>query len=87
MLESNYCRNPDADSEGPWCFIGTGTGEYGYCELPVCGTCYHFNSFIYKDIQNTLYSFQNILKYKFKIALLSKAYNIISFTSLGEGSY
>ena len=64
MLESNYCRNPDADPSGPWCYISTGSGSYGYCYLPVCGKHYHFNLFIlqvqeYKTHYIPLY-FENI---------------------------
>jgi len=33
-LEENYCRNPDNDSNGPWC-MGEDT-EFYYCDVPMC---------------------------------------------------
>ncbi|CAG0901424.1 unnamed protein product [Darwinula stevensoni] len=33
----DFCRNPDADSGGPWCFIEEGTSErWGQCTVPFC---------------------------------------------------
>ncbi|KAM8947672.1 plasminogen isoform 2-T2 [Pelodytes ibericus] len=38
-LDKNYCRNPDGDINGPWCFIATpGTLKWEYCDLPRCAT-------------------------------------------------
>ena len=33
---SNYCRNPDGKSEGPWCFTDDPFVEWEYCDIPVC---------------------------------------------------
>nr|XP_033794312.1 plasminogen [Geotrypetes seraphini] len=36
-LDSNYCRNPDRDINGPWCFITTpGSAQWDYCDIPKC---------------------------------------------------
>ncbi|KAM4695151.1 plasminogen [Discoglossus pictus] len=36
-LDRNYCRNPDGDINGPWCFIMTpGTLKWDYCDIPQC---------------------------------------------------
>ena len=41
-LEGNFCRNPDDDSYGPWCYTGAtaddwgGWWDYDYCDVPVC---------------------------------------------------
>ncbi|XP_068087835.1 plasminogen [Hyperolius riggenbachi] len=36
-LDKNYCRNPDGDINGPWCFITTpGSVSWEYCEIPHC---------------------------------------------------
>jgi len=35
--ESNYCRNTDADEEGPWCYIADqGDKIKQYCYIPLC---------------------------------------------------
>ena len=36
----NYCRNPDSDSRGPWCFTTDPDTEAAYCDVPLCsGKC------------------------------------------------
>ncbi|XP_012670406.2 prothrombin [Clupea harengus] len=35
-LEVNYCRNPDDDTEGPWCFVDYPNVTMDYCELELC---------------------------------------------------
>ncbi|KAG8444470.1 hypothetical protein GDO86_009590 [Hymenochirus boettgeri] len=38
-LDSNYCRNPDGDINGPWCFVTTpGTVKWEYCDISRCAT-------------------------------------------------
>merc|ERR1712168_116790 len=33
----NYCRNPDNDPKGPWCWTGNRQPyESGYCSIPTC---------------------------------------------------
>ena len=32
----NYCRNPDNDSLGPWCWIQPSRDGYRYCDVPKC---------------------------------------------------
>ncbi|XP_064624455.1 receptor-type tyrosine-protein phosphatase epsilon-like [Lineus longissimus] len=33
----NYCRNPDKDIRGPWCYItATHTSHYDFCFIPSC---------------------------------------------------
>uniref|UniRef100_A0A8B9DP28 Prothrombin n=1 Tax=Anser cygnoides TaxID=8845 RepID=A0A8B9DP28_ANSCY len=36
-LIENYCRNPDDNSEGPWCYTRDPTVEREECPIPVCG--------------------------------------------------
>lgn len=36
-LLENFCRNPDGDEEGAWCYIGEKTGDFEYCDLDYCG--------------------------------------------------
>ncbi|KAL7550718.1 hypothetical protein ACHAWF_013934 [Thalassiosira exigua] len=36
-LTENYCRNPDDDPKGPWCFARD--GSLRYCDIPVCDPC------------------------------------------------
>merc|ERR1711990_1228568 len=35
-LDSNYCRNPDEDVMGPWCFISLSPRKFQYCRIPLC---------------------------------------------------
>uniref|UniRef100_UPI00398F39A6 plasminogen n=1 Tax=Pristiophorus japonicus TaxID=55135 RepID=UPI00398F39A6 len=36
-LESNYCRNPDGDLNGPWCYTTDPKKKYDYCDqIPSC---------------------------------------------------
>ncbi|KAM8884118.1 hepatocyte growth factor-like isoform 1-T1 [Synchiropus picturatus] len=36
-LEQNYCRNPDRDKHGPWCYTNPNTRlAWDYCKLPRC---------------------------------------------------
>ena len=32
---ANYCRNPDADSGGPWCYLKD-QNTWEYCDIPLC---------------------------------------------------
>ncbi|XP_062980541.1 plasminogen-like isoform X2 [Elgaria multicarinata webbii] len=35
-LEENYCRNPDNDKKGPWCYTTDPETRYDYCNIPEC---------------------------------------------------
>ncbi|KAM4846678.1 prothrombin [Thomomys bottae] len=35
-LEENFCRNPDGDEEGAWCYVAHQPGDYEYCDLNYC---------------------------------------------------
>ncbi|KAF4071076.1 hypothetical protein AMELA_G00280820 [Ameiurus melas] len=35
-LESNNCRNPDNDANGPWCYTTDPTKKWDYCHIPDC---------------------------------------------------
>ena len=32
----NYCRNPDAEPEGPWCYSVNPKKRWEYCDIPLC---------------------------------------------------
>uniref|UniRef100_A0A8D0G9G9 Macrophage stimulating 1 n=1 Tax=Sphenodon punctatus TaxID=8508 RepID=A0A8D0G9G9_SPHPU len=36
-LEQNYCRNPDNDSHGPWCYTMDPSIQFDYCAIKPCG--------------------------------------------------
>ena len=45
----NFCRNPNNDVNGPWCFTSLETGRMEYCDIPYCGRLFlldwfHFGS-------------------------------------------
>ncbi|KAM9435218.1 plasminogen [Clarias gariepinus] len=35
-LESNYCRNPDGDKNGPWCYTMDLNNRWENCDIPSC---------------------------------------------------
>ncbi|XP_004436980.1 PREDICTED: prothrombin [Ceratotherium simum simum] len=35
-LEENFCRNPDGDEEGAWCYVADQPGDFEYCHLNYC---------------------------------------------------
>lgn len=41
-LESNFCRNPDADSGGPWCYTTDPSTRWEHCNVPSCTGVYGF---------------------------------------------
>ncbi|XP_052075436.1 plasminogen-like [Mytilus californianus] len=36
--QHNYCRNPDADPNGPWCFTSNPDVLWEECSIPLCVT-------------------------------------------------
>lgn len=32
----NYCRNPDGDNGGPWCFTTNALVKWEYCDIQLC---------------------------------------------------
>ncbi|XP_053919998.1 plasminogen isoform X2 [Cuculus canorus] len=40
-LEENYCRNPDEDVKGPWCYTTDPATRFDYCNIPECEECMH----------------------------------------------
>lgn len=36
-LEENFCRNPNKDEEGAWCFVAGQNEDFQYCDLNYCG--------------------------------------------------
>ena len=35
-LEANFCRNPDNNPNGPWCYTRGPSVRYAYCSVPLC---------------------------------------------------
>uniref|UniRef100_A0A4W6D827 Plasminogen n=1 Tax=Lates calcarifer TaxID=8187 RepID=A0A4W6D827_LATCA len=41
-LDSNFCRNPDGDSGGPWCYTTDPNTRWEHCNVPSCTVeCIH----------------------------------------------
>ncbi|XP_013407589.2 uncharacterized protein LOC106171691 [Lingula anatina] len=36
---SNFCRNPDANPAGPWCYTTDRTIAWQSCDIPICAAC------------------------------------------------
>ena len=36
-LVKNYCRNPDEEPDGPWCYTTSPTTRWEYCDVKFCG--------------------------------------------------
>ncbi|CAH1799471.1 unnamed protein product [Owenia fusiformis] len=36
---NNYCRNPDNEPEGPWCYTTDSNTRWEYCNVKQCGQC------------------------------------------------
>ncbi|KAL0628552.1 Prothrombin [Plecturocebus cupreus] len=36
QLVENFCRNPDGDEEGAWCYVAGRPGDFEYCDLNYC---------------------------------------------------
>jgi len=40
-LDGNYCRNPDGEDDGPWCYNAEGSSpRWAYCYVPRCESSY-----------------------------------------------
>ena len=35
-LEKNFCRNPDGEDNGPWCYTTDRNKRWEYCDVPFC---------------------------------------------------
>lgn len=35
---NNFCRNPNADPDGPWCYIDGGKQKKDTCNVPLCSS-------------------------------------------------
>ncbi|KAM9355928.1 plasminogen [Pholidichthys leucotaenia] len=53
-LDSNFCRNPDADSGGPWCYTTDSNTRWEHCNIPACSEeCIHCSGEDYKGKTST----------------------------------
>ena len=47
-LMKNYCRNPDSDPDGPWCFMNSAIKRWEHCNIKLCGKVQHFLHKLYR---------------------------------------
>jgi len=38
-LNENFCRNPDGEPHGPWCYTTSPAKRWDYCDVPLCDPC------------------------------------------------
>lgn len=50
--DNNYCRNPDRDPLGPWCYIENIKKQY--CGIPVCGATDELNQLYMEYPENSI---------------------------------
>ncbi|XP_009920512.1 plasminogen [Haliaeetus albicilla] len=56
-LEENYCRNPDSDGKGPWCYTTDPATRFDYCNIPECEVeCMHCSGENYQGVVATTVS-------------------------------
>ncbi|POI28593.1 hypothetical protein CIB84_007657, partial [Bambusicola thoracicus] len=56
-LEENYCRNPDNDEKGPWCYTTDPNTRFDYCNIPECEVeCMHCSGENYHGVVATTVS-------------------------------
>ncbi|KAM4787455.1 plasminogen-like isoform 3-T3 [Cyanocitta cristata] len=56
-LEENYCRNPDEDEKGPWCYTTDPDTRFDYCNIPECEVeCMHCSGENYHGVVATTVS-------------------------------
>ena len=43
---SNYCRNPDNEPKGPWCYTQDSSKRWEYCDIKICSgeLCHQFET-------------------------------------------
>jgi len=44
-LVKNYCRNPDREPKGPWCYTTSKSTRWAYCDVPMCSVHLHCDQF------------------------------------------
>jgi len=55
---SNYCRNPDRDPGGLWCYTTLLSVTWDYCVIPLCrGMVHHVYRVVLKRIKSNIFWF------------------------------
>ncbi|XP_058470240.1 plasminogen [Solea solea] len=53
-LDSNFCRNPDGDGGGPWCYTTDSSTRWEHCNVPSCADdCIHCSGENYRGKTST----------------------------------
>lgn len=67
-LEGNYCRNPDKDKHGPWCYTNSSAIPWDYCNIKPCecmDVCtYHTHTARHRHNQVYIFDFTILIDIK-----------------------
>jgi len=59
-LTSNYCRNPDGEPNGPWCYTTDSKKRWEYCGIPKCSFGGLEKITLFKERTMTVANFKSI---------------------------
>jgi len=70
--DHNFCRNPDSDPRGPWCYTTSPFHRYQFCGIKKCSACDRNSD----DIRTGLFSQPSLALEKFSSGRLLFSFEI-----------
>uniref|UniRef100_A0A8C1TKF4 Macrophage stimulating 1 n=1 Tax=Cyprinus carpio TaxID=7962 RepID=A0A8C1TKF4_CYPCA len=75
-LTDNYCRNPDGDRHGPWCYTTDPKTEFDYCAIKQCGEASMSIDTLFNLIQSCLLFYLLITRLSQNLCTFLQLFNI-----------